>query len=181
MRPMLKKVILGVLAVLGAAVAVVLLLASSQATDFTIERSKVIAAPPASVYAVMSDLRRFKDWSPWQDLDPSMQTTFTGTPGAVGSAYAWKGNDQVGEGRMTIDAVEENALIGVKLEFLAPFAATNHVDWRLRASGAGTEVKWIMTGKRDFMMKIMCVFMDMDAMVGADFERGLDKLARVAR
>jgi uncharacterized protein YndB with AHSA1/START domain len=173
---MLKKVFLGVLGVLAAAIVVVLVLASTKETSFSVERSITVNAPPEEVFAVMSDLRRFKDWSPWQHLDPNMQTTFAGDPGAVGSSYAWEGNDQVGKGKMTIDGITANRVVGVHLEFFAPFAAVNHVDWRMAPAGGGAQVRWIMTGERDFMTKVICVFMDMDAMVGADFQRGLEKL-----
>ena len=88
MRRMMKKIFLGVLGVLAAAIVIVLIIASTKATEFSVERKATLAAPPTAVYVVMSDLRRFKDWSPWQEMDPNMATTFTGTAyRTTGSAW----------------------------------------------------------------------------------------------
>lgn len=176
----MKKVLLVLAGVLALAIVLVLALAATKPTEFTIERRTTIAATPEEVYGILADLRRFPAWSPWARLDPNLTSTFEGTAGTVGASYHWKGNDQVGEGEMTIVEATPPRRVALRLEFIAPFPATNEVEWSVTPRGNGSEVRWSMTGRRNFMMKVMGVFMDIDAMVGGDFERGLANLKRIA-
>ena len=105
-----------------------------------------------------------------------MKTTYEGPSSGEGAKYAWSGNDEVGEGRMTIVESRSHELIRVKLEFLKPFAATNMAEFTFEPEGEQTKVEWAMTGQKGFVQKAMCLFMDMDAMLGADFEKGLGNL-----
>lgn len=172
---MMKKVLL------AAAVAFVGLLGliSAQPSEFEIKRSKTLTAPPEVVHNLLADLHSFARWSPWDKRDPGMKKTFEGPERGVGSSYAWNGNKDVGSGKMTITAVDPKA-VKVKLEFLEPFAATNETIWATEADGAGTKVTWSMTGHNNFMSKAMGLVMNMDAMVGPDFEAGLNSLGDVA-
>ncbi len=147
--------------------------------EFVIKRKTTIAAAPAVIFPIVSDLHNFAKWSPWNELDPKMATAFEGAPAGVGQIYAWKGNDQVGEGRMTITQSRPNELLSMKLEFLKPFEATNTTSIALVA-GPSTEVTWKMEGKNNFMSKAAGVFMNMDEMIGKDFDKGLAKLKTVA-
>lgn len=144
-----------------------------QPAEFRIERSTVIAAPPAVVFAQINDLHRWDAWSPWARLDLAMRTTFEGPPAGPGAIYAWAGNSKVGEGRMTILESRPTELIRIKLEFLKPFKATNTTEFSFNPAAGQTAVTWSMSGRRDFMTKAFCLFMDMDKMVGGDFEKGL--------
>jgi hypothetical protein len=165
-----------ILIFIAAAVVVFLAVVATRPADFKVERSATLPAPPAAVYAQVSDFGRWAAWSPWERLDPSMKKEVTGAPGTVGHAYHWVGNKQVGEGRMTIVAARPGAGVDIKLEFLQPWQATNATTLATAADGAGTRVTWTMTGTNNFMMKAMTLFMDMDKMVGGDFERGLANL-----
>lgn len=173
---MLKKILL----LAAAAVAVFLAVVATRPSDFKVERSTTVPAPPAVVYAQVSDFGRWAAWSPWEKLDPSMKKEVTGTPGAVGHSYHWVGNKDVGEGRMTLVATRPGAGVDIKLEFLEPWKATNATTLATAADGAGTRVTWTMTGTNNFMMKAVTLFMDMDKMVGGDFERGLAGLRSVS-
>lgn len=176
---MLKKILLGILALLVVGIGVVFAIAATKSDDFSVRRATTIQAPPADVYAVMSNMHRFPEWSPWQHLDPHMTTTFSGPESGNGAGYSWTGNDDVGEGSMTISRTQPGSLIGVHLVFLKPWQATNEVEWRIAPEGAGSRVEWVMTGKQNFMMKAFTVFMDMDAVVGRDFAAGLANLKRL--
>ena len=144
---------------------------------YTVERSAVIAAPPAKVYAALIDFHDWVNWSPWEELDPDLQRTYSGSPTGVGSAYAWTGNRKAGEGRMTITEASEPANVTIALEFLKPFKSSNTTTFDLRPEGEGTNVTWRMVGPRTFMIKVMGIFKSMDSMVGKDFENGLERLA----
>lgn len=173
---MLKKFALAVLIVLGLFLAYV----ASKPSEFKIERSTHMRATPAQVSAFLTDLHAFNDWSPWAKLDPAMKTTYSGPASGVGSVYEWSGSDKVGSGRMTIADVKPNAQVGITLEFLTPYPATNRTEFELAADGELTNVTWRMTGHNNFMAKAFGLIMNMDQMVGGDFEKGLGQLKDLA-
>jgi uncharacterized protein YndB with AHSA1/START domain len=178
---MLKKVLLGILGVLVLLVGGVLALASTKPDTFSVERHTTIAASPAIVYANLDDFHRWAAWSPWEKLDPGMKKTYGGPAKGVGSTYAWSGNDDVGEGRMTVLESDPNRRLVVRLEFIKPFATTSTTVYTLEpAAAGGTELTWSMDGPNSFPGKIMSVFVDMDAMIGKDFEKGLADLKRIS-
>jgi uncharacterized protein YndB with AHSA1/START domain len=163
-----------------AAVAGVLGLAiSRRPSDFRIERSKTIAAPPSAVFARLNDLHAWEAWSPWAELDPEMRTTYEGPASGVGARYSWTGNKKVGEGRVEITESRPNDLVQLRLEFLKPFKATNTTEFQLFPEEDGTRVSWTMTGRNNFVAKAFGVFVSMDEMVGKDFEKGLDRMKEV--
>ena len=82
---------------------------------------------------------------------------------------------------MTIEEAKPGELVRMKLEFSRPFKATNEVNFKLEPCDGGTRVSWIMDGKNNFVSKAMSLFMDMDKMVGKDFEQGLANLNAVAQ
>jgi uncharacterized protein YndB with AHSA1/START domain len=166
---------------IGIAVAAPVLIAfvASRPKQFTITREATISAPPAVVFGHFNDFHQWRAWSPWERLDPSLTRTYGGAAAGEGAKYAWTGNKQVGEGRMTITESRPHELIRVTLEFLRPFRATNTTEFTFRPAGPGTHVTWSMHGERNFMLKAMCLLMDMDKMVGRDFERGLANLQEV--
>jgi hypothetical protein len=166
---MLKKILIG-LAVL---IAVLVAFIATRPDTFQVERAQTMAASPAAAYAQVVDFQKWKVWSPWEKLDPAMKTWFTGTLGEVGSTYEWKGNSDVGAGKMTVLEAKPGELVRIKLEFTEPFAQTSDSVFTFIPEGAGTKVKWTMTGENNFVSKAMCLFMDMDAMIGKDFEKGL--------
>ncbi len=105
-----------------------------------------------------------------------MKKTFDGPESGEGSVYHWTGNDKVGEGTMTIVESKKNDHIKIKLEFLKPFQATNTTTFTFQESEKQTLVTWTMTGKNNFMSKLMQLFTTMDKMVGNDFQNGLEGL-----
>jgi hypothetical protein len=172
---MIKKILLGVLILLIVFVVVVAL----QPSHYRIARSTTITAPPADVFAQLNDLHKFQDWSPWAKLDPEMKQTYEGAPTGAGAAYAWEGNKKVGQGRMSITESKENELVNMKLEFIKPFASVAATDFALKLEGNQTSLTWSMSGENNFMAKAFCMFMNMDKMVGGDFERGLAQLKEI--
>lgn len=165
--------VVGLLAVLAVVIAM-------QPGEFRIERSVEIKAPAEVIFAQVNDLRKWAAWSPWEKLDPAMQKTYGGPERGVGSTYEWKGNDQVGSGKMTITESHPGAHVGLKLEFFEPFAATNKTDFNLLPSEDATQVTWAMSGENNFVSKAFGLVMDMDKMIGADFEKGLAELKHVS-
>jgi uncharacterized protein YndB with AHSA1/START domain len=173
---MIKKILL----VLAAIVAVILVVAAFQPAEFRVTRSTTIAAPAAVVFAEINDFHRWQAWSPWEKLDPAMKRTFDGPPAGVGAIYGWEGNNEVGAGRMTITESQPAELIRIRLEFLKPMEAQSTTEFTLRPEGSGTAVTWTMAGRNNYLAKIMCLFMNMDKMLGGQFEQGFANLKAVA-
>lgn len=173
---MLKKILIGL------AVLIVLFagFVSTRPADFKITRSTVIAASPAKVFAQVNDFHRWAAWSPWDKMDLSMKKTFEGPASGKGTMYSWAGNGKVGEGKMTLTESKAPELIQIQLDFLKPMKDTNQCEFSFKPEGKGTQVTWSMTGKHNFVSKAFCVFMDMDKMVGGDFEKGLEALKTVS-
>jgi hypothetical protein len=161
------------LAALVVIVGAFLAFVATRPSDFRIVRSRTLAAAPDVVHAHVNDLHRWSNWSPWEKLDPEMKREFSGPALGPGASYHWIGNSKVGEGRMTITDSQPPRSVTIRLEFIKPWTATNTTQFDLVASGKGTEVTWAMTGTNNFMAKVACVFMNMDRMVGGDFEKGL--------
>ncbi|MCS5731543.1 SRPBCC family protein [Herbiconiux moechotypicola] len=113
--------------------------------------------------------------SPWEGQDPNLKRAYTGTPGEVGSTYAWNGNRKAGAGTMVVTRVDP-AEIGIDLAFTAPFKSTSTVTFRFVDEDAATRVVWSMQSPENVMAKIMRVFINMDKLIGADFDKGLTQL-----
>ncbi|MDC0745857.1 SRPBCC family protein [Polyangium mundeleinium] len=176
----MKKVAIRVGLGLAAVIVVFLIVVATRPSAYQVERHATIAAPVDLVFNRVKDFRTWEAWSPWAKLDPNMKTTFGGTQGEVGAVYEWEGNDDVGAGRMTIAAIKPNERLDIKLEFLKPFASKTDNGFKVEAAGNDTKITWFMSGENDFIGKMFCLFMDMDAMIGKDFENGLGNLKKVA-
>jgi hypothetical protein len=163
----------------GAAIAGVLGVAARKPDTFRIQRTGVIDAPPERIHPLLDDLRRWAEWSPWEKLDPEMKRTFSGAASGRGAAYAWDGNKKAGAGRMEITGSSPER-VTIQLDFTRPFEAHNITTFTLQPRGGRTEVVWSMDGPQPFMNKVMCVFIDMDKLIGKDFEAGLASLKALA-
>ncbi len=167
---MLKKISLALAVALIGLGAVV----ASRPSTFRVERSITIAAPVDLPFGIVNDFHKWQYWSPWAGKDPKMQTTFDGPYAGPGAIYTWSGNDQVGKGKMTILDARLYESIQVQLEFLEPFAATNTAHFTFQPTPEGSiKMSWAMEGNNTFLGKAMSLVMDMDAMIGKDFEQGL--------
>lgn len=144
--------------------------------EFIVTRTARVSAPPAVVFAQVNDLHKWQDFSPWAKMDPAAKVTFDGPSAGTGAAFAWAGNKQVGEGRMTIIESRPHDLIRFRLDFVKPFAGTNQAEFVFTPEGDQTVVSWSMSGKNNFLFKAVGLFMDCDKMVGSQFEQGLANL-----
>lgn len=149
-------------------------LVAVQPDDLKIERSITINAPPAKVFAHVNDFNKWKDWSPWEKLDPAMEKTIEPPAGTgAGASYKWSGNNEAGEGMMTIIESRASDKIKIKLDFIRPFEASYNADFAFKPQGKQTVVTWTMTGQNNYLSKGFGMFINMDKAIGKDFEKGL--------
>jgi hypothetical protein len=139
-----------------------------------------INAPAEAVFPLICDFHRWGGWSPWENRDPAMKRSFGGAASGKGAVYGWEGNKNVGTGRMEIIEASAPSRIVVKLDFLKPFEAHNTAEFTMLSQGGATEVTWAMYGPAPFMSKLMHVLINMDRMIGKDFEAGLARLKMLA-
>jgi hypothetical protein len=173
---MLKKILIALVLIVAVLVVVVAL----QPGEYVVTRGVKVAAPPAAVFAQVNDFHNWEAWSPWAKRDPNAKATFEGPSSGTGAVFGWSGNDEVGEGKMTLTESRPHDLIGIRLDFIKPFASTATQQFTFKPEGDQTTVTWSMTGKKNFMSKAVCMFMNMDKMVGGDFEKGLAELKKVS-
>jgi hypothetical protein len=177
---MIKKVLLGALVVIVVVVAIFCVVVAMQPAHYRVERSAIMNAPPLVVFNQVNDFHKWDAWSPWAKLDPHMKTNFEGAPLGNGAVYSWTGNSDAGEGRMTITDSKPAELIKIKLDFIKPFAATSDTVFSFKPQGNQTAVTWTMDGDNNFIGKAFCLFINMDKMVGGDFEKGLAQMKTIA-
>jgi uncharacterized protein YndB with AHSA1/START domain len=174
------EIIVIIAVVLAIAIAIVLILAMTKPDRFRVERAAAIKAPPEKIFALIDDFHQWRSWSPWEDRDPAMKRTYEGTERGKGAVYAWDGNKNVGAGRMEILTATAPSTIVIKLDFIRPFEGHNTAEFTMLPQGGATNVTWAMHGPAPLMHKVMQVFMNMDRMIGKDFETGLANLKAAA-
>lgn len=152
---------------------------ATRPATFSVRRSAVIAAPAEVIYDQIQDPHNWPSWMSYDRMDPAMRRSYSGPAQGVGATYHYV-SDRVGEGRMTIAGLEPNRRVAVQAQFIKPFAANNDVEFTLRPAGGGVRVTWAISGRNNFVSKAMSLFIDMDRMIGRDFESGLADLKRVS-
>lgn len=172
---MFKIIVIAIIVVIGA----ILVLAATRPDTFRVERSAQISAPPQKILALVNDFHQWGAWSPYEKLDPTMKRTYAGAAAGTGAVYEWEGNSKAGQGRMQIiDAAPTRTAI--QLDFIKPFAAHNIAAFTAQPQGDATRVTWSMEGPAPFIHKVLGLFLNMDKMVGGDFETGLANLKTLA-
>ena len=154
--------------------------AATKPDKFRVQRSATMKAPPEKIFPLINDFHKWGSWSPWEKLDLVMKKTHSGAASGKGAIYEWEGNKKVGQGRMEITDESPPSKVAIKLDFIKPFQANNKAEFALDRQGDSTNVTWTMDGSQPFMFKVMGVFMNLDNMIGKDFEAGLASIKGIA-
>ena len=165
--------------VLAVAIAIVLILAAIKPDTFSVQRATTVRAPAEKIFALINDFHRWGTWSPYEARDPAMKRSYSGPANGVGAVYGWDGNNNVGAGRMEILDASAPAKIVIKLDFFRPFEGHNTAEFTMLPQGDATHLTWLMHGPAVFVSKVMQVFINLDHMIGKDFEIGLANLKRL--
>lgn len=143
-----------------------------------VERTITISKPAANVYGIISDLGQWNVWSPWMHSEPTAKTVLSGKAQQVGQNQSWDG-EVIGSGKMTIEQLETNQKVHIKLEFFTPWKSVSSVTFSIQSEGADkTKVSWVMNGSIPWFMfffKNMMV-----SYMSYDFDRGLGMLKEYA-
>jgi hypothetical protein len=175
---MLKTLaIIGVVVVV--AIAGILLYAATKPDSFRVQRVALINAPSEKIFPLINDMKAWTGWSPYEKKDPAMKRTYGAVSAGKGATYAWEGNKEVGQGSMEIVESSPRKIV-LKLDFLKPFEAHNMGEFLLEPKGDSTSVTWAIYGPSPYMSKVVGTFMNIDDMIGRDFEKGLADLTAAA-
>jgi len=170
----LVKILVGIIAV----IAILLIVAIFVKKDYAVERSLVINKPSQEVYDYVRFLRNQEQYSKWVMTDPNMKKTLTGTDGSVGFIYAWDGNDKAGKGEQEITKLVDGASVATEVRFIKPFAGIAWANMLTTPKENGqTEVVWTMTGKNNYPVNLMNIFID--SMLGNDMDTSLKNLKTI--
>jgi uncharacterized protein YndB with AHSA1/START domain len=174
------KIVLGIILVLAVLVGAVAGYVATKPDDYRITRSATFDAPPETVFEQINDFRNWEHWSPWAKLDPNAKNTFEGPDTGEGAVFRWNGNDEVGEGALTITEVKPHEKIQMRIEFTRPMQDESIIEFTFEPKGEQTVVNWSMIGRYpNFFGKMFCTLMNMDKMIGDDFEKGLASMKSV--
>jgi hypothetical protein len=173
------EVIAFIAIVVAIAIAVVLLLALTKPNTLAVQRAISIKAPAEKIFSLINDFHQWGTWSPYENKDPAMKRTYSGANSGKGAVYAWDGNSNVGSGRMEILDTSVPSKIVIKLDFFKPFEGHNTAEFTMLPQGDATYLTWLMHGPAPFMSRLMQVFMNIDKMIGKDFEVGLANLKKI--
>ncbi|HWF97237.1 MAG TPA: SRPBCC family protein [Xanthobacteraceae bacterium] len=157
-------------------IAAVLVFAAVRPDALSVQRTTSINAAPDKIFPFIEDFNRWRVWSPYENKDPAMKRTVSGAGSGKGAVYEWDGNSQVGKGRIEITDASAPSRVTIKLDMLKPMEGHNIVNFTLEPRGGATQVTWAMRGSCAYMHKVMGLFLDMDKMIGKDFEIGLANL-----
>ena len=173
---MIKKLPLLVVA----AIAVLLIYAATRPAVFHVERSTTIQAPAERIHPLINDMKQFTTWDPFSRKDPNLQSRYSGPNAGPGAVYEFEGNKDVGKGRISVTATSAPSDVVMRLDMFEPFEGSNLVTFTLVPESGATRVTWAMDGPSPFIARLIGVFVNMDQMIGRDFEAGLANLKALA-
>ncbi|HEY1096028.1 MAG TPA: SRPBCC family protein [Alphaproteobacteria bacterium] len=150
-----------------------------QPDQFRVTRTLKMAATPDTIFPHINNFRMWQSWSPWVEMDPNAVMHFEGPETGKGAKTTWKGNNQIGEGSLTILESVPSSLIRYRLDFIKPMAGISYSEFKFLPQGDQTMVSWTMYGQNTWMGKIIGLFMNCEKMIGTQFDKGLNNLKRV--
>ncbi len=168
----MKKVLLGIVVVL----VIFLSFIGLQKPDYTISREIFVKATPETLFPFINNSQKSNEWMPWKDSDPQMKMTYSGPAEGAGAVSSWESKGQMGVGKAEVVESQPGLLVVTRLTYEKPMQMVQLAEISLTPKDGGTVVKWSVTGQNNFMGRLFCFFMNMDKMVGGEFEKGLTKL-----
>jgi hypothetical protein len=173
---MLKSIAL----ILAVALAALLLYAATRPDTFAVRRSALIQASPDKLFPLINDLHQFNTWNPYARKDPAMRIDYRGPASGPGAAFDFSGNKDAGKGSIEVTGGQAPTRVDMRLDMVEPFEGHNQIAFTLTPQGQATQVTWAMHGPSPYLSKVIGIFLDMDHLIGRDFEAGLARLKAVA-
>ncbi len=170
------RIVLKILGFIGAIVLCIVVIAGLQYPEFKIVRTRVIPATPEAIFPWVGNITKWREWSPWVEMDPSMEISYSGPEASVGAIQNWKGQKS-GTGSIEFVGYEPNQSVKFKLTF-KDWDAVNTGELTLSPEGSGTQVAWTMEGKNNLMARIFWTAFRIEKSMFRDFDHGLELLEK---
>lgn len=174
-KPALLK---SVAVVLLVGVAAVLVAAANRPDSFRVVRSATVQADAVKLHPLINDLHQFNTWNPFERKDPDIKGEYRGPAAGPGAAYHFEGGKSGSGSLRVVHSAPQQ--VTMELHMLKPMEGRNRIVFTLQPRGNATEVTWAMDGPMPFVSKLITMFVDMDRMIGGDFENGLATLKQRA-
>ena len=173
----IKFILIGLVGV----ICILLIIALLTKKKYGVIREIIINKPKKTVFEYLKLLRNQDNFSVWANKDPEMAKYYQGTDGTVGFVSAWDSKmKDVGKGEQEIKKIVEGERIDYELRFIKPFASISSAWFTFEAvSETQTKVKWGFSGKMKYPMNLFLLTMDMEGMIGKDFQNGLNNLKSI--
>jgi Polyketide cyclase / dehydrase and lipid transport len=126
-------------------IAAMLLLSLILPAKYNVQQSTTINAPVTKVFDHVANLNNYRNWNPWQRLDPTATSDISGTPKTIGHKYNWYGK-KIGMGSLTLRGIAENKNIDFALEFIKPWKSKADDSWIFEETTDGTKATWRNSG-----------------------------------
>jgi len=178
---MFKKIAVGGVVLGVVLVGAVLAFAATRPDSLHVERVTIIKAPPEKIFPLINDFHHWSSWSPYENVDPAMKRSYSGAANGTGAVYEWEGNMQIGQGRMEITDASQPSSVTIKMDFIKPLEGHDIARFTLVPEGEATTVTWTMDGPSRYVGKLIGVFVNMDTMIGDQFDTGLANLKAIAQ
>jgi effector-binding domain-containing protein len=167
----MKKILIILVALFG----IYLILCLVGPAKIHVEKRIDINSPAESVKSKLADYRFFHEsWSPWTERDPGMKKSFEGNAGQPGHKLSWESDKkEVGKGSMTYKYTRNDTVMHSLFFEGEGEGPVFHV---VKGDETKSSVTWVMANDVPFFARVFMLFMDVEKMVGTDFEKGLAKL-----
>jgi hypothetical protein len=169
---MLKKLLLAFVITIAA----ICLYAAFQPSEMFFVRELAINATPEVIFPYINNPKKAEEWMPWKDSDPQMVATYSGPEEGVGATSSWDSPGQMGSGEAKVIESILNQSVKTQLTYTKPMQMSQLAEIVLVPSAGATIVRWSVKGENSFVGRLFCLFMDMDKMIGEQFEKGLNTL-----
>lgn len=174
-----SRIRLALLAALATSIAAVLLTAAVNPAEVTTTRELEVFANADVIFPFINNVKKSYQWMPWADGDPGIEIQFSGPEEGVGSTSSWNGK-QMGVGTSVVVESITNQVVRTQLDYTKPFEMHQLAEVSLTPTSRGTLVKWSATGHANFFFRLLRVFIDLDKIVGEQFDKGLSRLKVLA-
>ncbi|MDO9182870.1 MAG: SRPBCC family protein [Bacteriovorax sp.] len=146
--------------------------------SYKVTRSIIINATPAEIFPYANNPRIMQEWNPFTMDDPTLKMTYFGPAEGIGAQSTWDGNSKTGKGQATVIESEMYKKVTVRLEFEKPFKGTNRGEYLLEEKVSSTIFIWSLY-EESFVPRVLSQVINLDKMIGDQFERGLAKLKTI--
>lgn len=171
--------ILKLFALVGLAILGISIYAAMLPSDFKITRELKINASPDTLFPYINNSKLSNDWMPWKKSDPDAEMVYSGPTDGLGAKTSWDSRGRMGKGEAEVIESVPQKSVKTQLTYTRPMNMAQIAEISLHPASDGTVVRWTVSGQNSFMGRVFCIFMNMDKMVGSQFEEGLKTLQQM--